>query len=311
MKYTCSANTEVFDFIGMVFPETETGSTGDATLDKEREELKTLGGMNYTNVARLMKLPDIADIDYDPSGVYEALTGTAKPAATSQECMAIVMERVADKIKELCVVKPETLKNAQSYTYVETDFIKALKYGYVCEIQEPSTIMQPGVLVGLNSLLEQNGSITLPTGDIIKRHPDTVIVVTTNINYEGCRGINQSVLDRMSLVQDIELPRPEVMAERAMKVTGCDDENLVLQMVDVVNKGAEFCKKNGIIDGSCGIRSLIDWIISTEITGDPYTSALNTLISKATADEEDRIALVSTVLEPVFHPKRNRRRKAA
>ena len=62
------------------------------------------------------------------------------------------------------------------YTYVETDFVKALKHGYLVEVQEPSTIIQPGVLVGLNSLLEQEGSITLPTGEIIRRHPDLSLI---------------------------------------------------------------------------------------------------------------------------------------
>ena len=95
--------------------------------------------------------------------------------------------------------------------------------------------MQPGVLVGLNSMLEQSGSITLPTGEIINRHPDAVVVVTTNISYEGCRGLNQSVIDRMSLVRDVELPAPEVMVQRAMSVTGCADDYLVSQMVQVVN----------------------------------------------------------------------------
>lgn len=49
---------------------------------------------------------------------------------------------------------------------------------------------------------------------MIKRHPDAVVVVTTNIEYEGCRGMNQSVIDRMSLVRDVELPTPEVMVQR-------------------------------------------------------------------------------------------------
>lgn len=40
---------------------------------------------------------------------------------------------------------------------------------------------------------------------MIHRHPDAVVVVTTNVSYEGCRGVNQSVLDRMNLTQDIEL----------------------------------------------------------------------------------------------------------
>lgn len=177
---------------------------------------------------------------------------------------------------------------------------------YVIEIQEPSTIVQPGVLVGLNSLLEQSGSITLPTGEVIRRHPDAVVVVTTNTSYEGCRGMNQSVLDRMSLVRDVELPSPEVMAQRAMSVTGATDEYEVSKMVQVVNDLAEYCRKNSITDGSYGMRSLIDWIISSEITGDVYESALYTIISKATADELDREALISTVLEPIFAPKRHK-----
>ena len=189
---------------------------------------------------------------------------------------------------------------------METDFLKALKHGYVVEIQEPTTIVQPGVMVGLNSLLEQEGSITLPTGEIIERHPDAVVVVTTNVSYEGCRGMNQSIIDRMSLVRDIDLPTPEVMVQRAMSVTGATDEYQVSQMVQVVNDMADYCRKNGITDGTVGMRSLIDWIVSSEITGDVYQSALYTIISKATSDEDDREALKTTVLEPIFAPTRRR-----
>jgi hypothetical protein len=305
MKYTCSANTEIFDFVGMIFPDSE-DSTGSAQLDAERETLIQMGGINYTNVSKLMKLPDLDDMDYDPAGVYMALTGVENAAATSQDCMSIVLDRVTEKVRELSKTVKDKNSSGQTYRYVETDFVKALKHGYVIEIQEPSTIVQPGVLVGLNSLLEQSGSITLPTGEVIQRHPDAVVVVTTNTSYEGCRGMNQSVLDRMSLVRDVELPSPEVMAQRAMSVTGATDEYEVSKMVQVVNDLAEYCRKNSITDGSYGMRSLIDWIISSEITGDVYESALYTIISKATADELDREALISTVLEPIFAPKRHK-----
>ena len=305
MKYTCSANTEIFDFVGMIFPDSE-DSTGSAQLDAERETLMKMGGINYANVSKLMKLPDLDDMDYDPAGVYMALTGVENAAATSQDCMSIVLDRVTEKVRELSKTVKDKNSSGQTYRYVETDFVKALKHGYVIEIQEPSTIVQPGVLVGLNSLLEQSGSITLPTGEVIQRHPDAVVVVTTNTSYEGCRGMNQSVLDRMSLVRDVELPSPEVMAQRAMSVTGATDEYEVSKMVQVVNDLAEYCRKNSITDGSYGMRSLIDWIISSEITGDVYESALYTIISKATADELDREALISTVLEPIFAPKRHK-----
>ena len=306
MKYTCSASTEVFDFVGMVFPKTDTMTTGNAELDKQRDMLQSMGGINFANVAKLMNLPDLDDMDFDPAGVYLSLTGVENEDATSRDCMEVVMNMVTDKIKALTTVTQPEGSSGQTYTYVETDFIKALKNGYVVEIQEPTVITQPGVLVGLNSLLEQTGSITLPTGEIIQRHPDTVVVVTTNVTYEGCRGLNQSVVDRMSLVEDIELPAPEVMAQRAMAVTGATDEYQVTQMVEVVNTMSEYMRKNGITDGTCGMRSLIDWITSTEITGDPYKSALSTIISKATSDEEDRETLKTTILEPIFAPKRRR-----
>lgn len=306
MKYTCSANTEIFDFTGMIFPETDAVSTGSSELDRERDILKSMGGISYANVAKLMRLPDLDDMDYDPAGVYQALTGVENLAATVQDCMSVVLEKVTEKVQALSKRTENRQSSGQNYTYVETDFVKALKHGYLVEVQEPSTIIQPGVLVGLNSLLEQEGSITLPTGEIIRRHPDTVVIVTTNVSYEGCRSMNQSVVDRMSLVKDIELPEPEVMVQRAMAVTGCADEYLVSQMVQVVNDMADYCRKNSITDGACGMRSLIDWVISAEISGDPYLSAKYTVISKATADEEDREALITTILDPMFAPKRKR-----
>lgn len=306
MKYTCSANTEIFDFTGMIFPETDAVSTGSLELDREREILKSMGGISYANVAKLMRLPDLDDMDYDPAGVYQALTGVENLAATVQDCMSVVLEKVTEKVQALSKRAENRQSSGQNYTYVETDFVKALKHGYLVEVQEPSTIIQPGVLVGLNSLLEQEGSITLPTGEIIRRHPDTVVIVTTNVSYEGCRQMNQSVVDRMSLVKDIELPELEVMVQRAMAVTGCADEYLVSQMVQVVNDMADYCRKNSITDGACGMRSLIDWVISAEISGDPYLSAKYTVISKATADEEDREALITTILDPMFAPKRKR-----
>ena len=306
MKYTCSANTEIFDFTGMIFPETDAVSTGSPELDREREILKSMGGISYANVAKLMRLPDLDDMDCDPAGVYQALTGVENLAATVQDCMSVVLEKVTEKVQALSKRAENRQSSGQNYTYVETDFVKALKHGYLVEVQEPSTIIQPGVLVGLNSLLEQEGSITLPTGEIIRRHPDTVVIVTTNVSYEGCRSMNQSVVDRMSLVKDIELPEPEVMVQRAMAVTGCADEYLVSQMVQVVNDMADYCRKNSITDGACGMRSLIDWVISAEISGDPYLSAKYTVISKATADEEDREALITTILDPMFAPKRKR-----
>lgn len=68
MAYTCSAGTEIFDFIGQIFPDSDSGSTGDAQLDHEKAILTSMGGINYANVSKMMNLPDLDDMDYDPAG---------------------------------------------------------------------------------------------------------------------------------------------------------------------------------------------------------------------------------------------------
>lgn len=307
MKYTCSANTEIYDLIGQVFPNLVLQSTGDPDLDRELEELRRMGGVSYGNVAKLLNMPNLDDMEYEPASTYAAITGVTKPDASIGDCISAVLHTVTEKIKDYCTASSEDNSSGQSFTYTETDLIKALKYGYVVEIQEPNVIMQPGVLVGLNSLLEHHGSITLPTGEIVNRHPDAVVIQTTNLDYEGCRNRNQSVQDRMSLVVYLDLPPTETMVQRAMSVTGCDDDVMVSRMVQVINDMADYCHKTGITDGTCGMRSLLDWIVSTEITEDPYTSAIYTVVNKAASSEEDRTSLITSVLEPIFAPKRKRR----
>lgn len=148
-----------------------------------------------------------------------------------------------------------------------------MRYGYVCELQEPSCIANPGVLVGLNSLLDNCQEITLPTGERVKRHPGTVIVVTTNSDYAGCRDMNQSIISRMDLIYDISSPDLATMVKRVMNVTGCTDEQETTKMAQVVQDIAKRCHEVMINDGSCGMRELKAWVLSTMITKDPYESA--------------------------------------
>ena len=86
-----------------------------------------------------------------------------------------------------------------------------------------------------NSQSRRTGRAECPAGPLCQHYagyrrgytqtPDTVIVVTTNNNYAGCRDMNQSVISRMNLIIDMEDPDTDILAERAMKVTGCSDKN--------------------------------------------------------------------------------------
>lgn len=270
---TCSANTEISDLIGQFIPDS--GSTPAADHDPG-------------------ELPKISDIIMHPPSVYEALTGEYDDDKTEDDVLAKLIEIAVGRL----AAKEE--KHGQQIRYVDTPLIEAIRYGYVVELQEPSCIANPGVLVGLNSLLDNCQTITLPTGERVKRHPDTVIVVTTNSDYAGCKDVNQSVISRMDLIYDIGAPDLATMVKRVMNVTGYTDEQEVTKMAGVVRDIAERCRQTMITDGSCGMRELKAWVLSTMITKDPYESALTTVIASASADPDNRADLISTCLEKQF-----------
>lgn len=269
---TCSANTEITDLVGQFIPD-----TGNSQSDSNCTEL-----------------PKISDITMHPPSVYMMLTGEYDEEKTEDDVLQKLIEIAVGNLVE----KEET--PGQRIRYVDTPLVEAIRHGYVCELQEPSCIANPGVLVGLNSLLDNCQVITLPTGERVKRHPDTVIVVTTNSDYSGCRDMNQSVISRMDLIYDMEAPDLNTMVKRVMNVTGFTDEQEATKMAIVVRDVAERCRQTMITDGSCGMREFKSWVLSTMVTHDPYESALSTIISSASADPDNRAELISACLEPQY-----------
>ena len=270
---TCSANTEISDLIGQFIPDAGGSAAGDPDLGE---------------------LPTVSDIIMHPPSVYMALTGEYDDDKTEDDVLQKLVEIAVGRL----AVKEE--QHGQRIRYVDTPLVEAIRHGYVCELQEPSCIANPGVLVGLNALLDNCQQITLPTGERVQRHPDTVIIVTTNSDYSGCRGMNQSVISRMDLVYDIESPDLATMVRRVMNVTGCTDEQETTKMALVVRDIADRCRQTMINDGSCGMRELKAWVTSAMITKDPYESALSTVISSASVDPDNRADLISTCLEKQY-----------
>ena len=277
MSLTCSANTEVFDLIGQIIP----------SLAKEGEQI------TGSDVAAKMNMPSEDDILMDPVFAYEMITGVNDESKTSEDCFREMLKRVSAEMGSIS-------SGDKGFEYIDTPLIKALKYGYLCEIQEPTVIMQPGVLVGLNSLLDQDGNMMLPTGEKLIRHPDAVVVVTTNTGYEGCRNMNQSFLSRMSLIVDMDEPTISVRTKRVKNITGCTDDDMVKQLVEIADKVADHCRENQITDGTCGMRELIAWVQSAMILNDPKEAALYTIIASATSDAEARREILDACLAPVF-----------
>lgn len=183
--------------------------------------------------------------------------------------------------------------------FIESNFIKAIKNGWVIEVQEPYVIAKQGVLTALNGLLDDGAGITLATGEYVKRHPDCVVIFTTNVSYVGCKKPNQSVLRRMNNVYDIELPTKEEIAKRVETNTGFKDKNILKKMIACMKTINDYLVSEMIDDGVCGVSEIIDWVSTYMITGDIIDAAKSTIVSKATDSPEEQ-AQIAAKIETYF-----------
>lgn len=270
---TCSANTEVFDLIGQILPATE--------------ENKEDSGGTY---------PSLTDIQMDPASAYYMLTGTYEDEIDE----FTVYKTLLDKVHQDGEHSAAAQNGSNSFHYVDTPLVEAIRNGYVLELQEPTCIANPAVLVGLNGLLDQCKSITLPTGETVERHPDTVIVITTNVDYAGCRGMNQSIISRMNLVIDLDEPDEQTLVKRVMGITGCKDKSAVTKMAQIVHKIHEYCQETSIRDGCCGVRELIAWVQSYMIIKDISEAAKYTVLSSASSDASCRKEIEDTCMKTLL-----------
>lgn len=115
-------------------------------------------------------------------------------------------EHAALKMKELLKFAAEnTGSDMVEYRFYPSEIVRAYQKGYLLEIQEPSVIRDAAVLMALNSALELDGSINLPT-EIVQRHPDFIAVITTNRSYAGTRPLNEALRDRIQHTEKMDLP---------------------------------------------------------------------------------------------------------
>lgn len=183
--------------------------------------------------------------------------------------------------------------------FIESNFIKAIKNGWVIEVQEPYVIAKQGVLTALNGLLDDGAGITLATGEYVQRHPDCVVIFTTNVSYVGCKKPNQSVLRRMNNVYDIELPSNEEIMKRVETNTGFKDRKILKKMISCMKSINDYLTSEMIDDGVCGVSEIIDWVSTLQITGDIVEAARSTVVSKATDSPEEQ-SQVAAKIETYF-----------
>lgn len=297
---SCHPTMEFYDLISQVVPPTEDELTKEGKLLIEK--IEQLGGMTYKNIAEVLELPSIDDVGFAPEDVYEFFGGKdlgRKPNIT--DALKLWNERIAEAWND-SLAKISAGAKQNNLKFAETPFLKAVRNGWVVEIQEPTLVINEGVLAGLNSLLQEK-TITLPTGEVVRRHKENIIIFTTNVDLEGCRNMNQALMDRAAEVFHINSPSVEVMAQRASAMSGNKDIVMIKEMAKVVTDINKKMHELGVNDGVCGMRSLINWAIKAKRI-DPVEAAESTIISKVSLSDEEAKDLAKTILmESKFYEK--------
>ncbi len=256
---TFSANTEIMDVLQSISPE---------TVDEEGETIKMQ--------EILKKYPDSMSIAMDPAKAYLDVTGITKADALPEEVHAAIYQDIAEQMD----------RKGQRFRYVDSPLAQAFRYGYLCELQEPNIVTNPGVLVGINALLDRTATMVCANGEIVRRHPDFIAVDTTNRSYAACRDVNASHLSRFHMALRFDKPGNEELMERIRANTGFSDESVLLKMLDVMNSMCDVLRSSGEENYSCGTREICNWVTWYQILGDPVDSAMDTIVPLATQNEE-------------------------
>lgn len=179
------------------------------------------------------------------------------------------------------------------YRYYPSEIVRAYENGWLLEIQEPTVIRDAAVLMALNSALEPDGSINLPTR-IVRRHPDFIAVITTNRGYNGCRPLNEALRDRVQHSEKMDLPPIEVMMERAIEKTAFQDSEVLRVCAETIILLDKTAGANAI-RGVAGMRSYFFWIDAIAQGTNAAESLYHKVIYKMTTDP-DEIAILEQAL---------------
>lgn len=260
----CSEGTEETDLVSSYVPNTKKSEEG-----------------SRVNIAW-------EDFVMDPAGTLYGLTGVYEEKITLEAAFAKLLSEMFRKGEKQA-------EERKDFVMVESELVQGCRRPSVVEIQEPASIGRAGTLIKLNSLLDDCASITLSDGEVVYRHPETVIILTTNSGYKGCRPMDQSVLSRMGKILDTEPLTVQGMVERAMVKTGCSDKKELTKMAEQMKLLQEQYSDVIAMGGVCGYREYEDWVTGWMESGDMMKEIKGAVVSKMTDQRQIQDEILGSV----------------
>lgn len=288
-----SSNSDEFIFTGNIIPEVE-GVSGSASTSLDIFN-------KYKDVAELLEFAEMS-----PDTVYQELTGKEKEDAELSDVVSAYADAVAaEKVK----TNKKSSKSGISYKFVESVFCQAIEHGWLVTIEEFTNCRDAGIAMVINQLMDGYQQITLPTGKVIKRHPNSVIVFASNVDEAQCGEFEASTLSRLKPMYKVDMPTKDEMIKRVKAMTGFSDVPTLNKMADVILALQKYVKEHALV-GVCGVREFAGWVLQYQANREfdsnetdafnLLTGALESIVPSASPHEEDIADIRRDIIEPML-----------
>lgn len=175
---------------------------------------------------------------------------------------------VGSMIPNVAKTKPED----PEFVWQDGILTKAVRNGY-CIILEEINFARPGVLGKLNSLLDENRQIDLPTGEVVVAHPNFRIIATCNVAYEGTNRFNKALINRFedcTIFKDVDRSAAIEIIKSRTGYKNMSKMDIILNVYEALKKYSKEQNLNLVIS----MRQLLN-IFSN---GKYYANALDAVV---------------------------------
>lgn len=152
---------------------------------------------------------------------------------------------------------------------------------------------QPEVLFALQSLLDDDHSLTLPNGEVVKAHKDFRVFATMNPSsgYVGTKSLNKAFMSRFGVVLEVDYVDAQTELELISSVVPKLAKKDALILVETA-RIARHKLNNDQLSFPISTRDLIYWASMTVQLGDIAKAYQHTIINKAESDKQDLLRIL-------------------